>query len=107
MDVVLFNDTLRLAVFFEQLDDVFARWIGPKRPDAAGLLHAGPMAMAVDMRGIKTVLGSHTPVALDRVAHDRMRHQMVVPETWLQIFVDIHGRTIANPDKNDLVLLKG
>ena len=65
------------------------------------------MAMTVDMRGIKTVLGSHTPVALDLVAHDRMRHQVVVPETWLQVFVNIHWCAVTNPDKNDLVLLKG
>ena len=43
----------------------------------------GPMTMAVDMRGIKTVLGRHTPVALDLIAHNRMRHQVVVPEAWL------------------------
>src|SRR5215510_6639891 len=74
VDVVLFDNAFGLAVFFEELDDVLARWIGPKRSDAAGLLHAGPMAMTVDMRGIKTVLGSHTPVALDLVAHNRVRH---------------------------------
>ena len=69
---------------------------------AAGLLHASPMAMPVDMRGVKTVLGSHTPVALDLVAHDRVRHQVLVPEAWLQVFVDFHRRAITNPDKNDL-----
>ena len=36
-----------------------------------------------------------------------MRHQVVVPEAWLQVFVDIHWCAITNPDKNDLVLLKG
>jgi hypothetical protein len=64
------------------------------------------MAMAVDMRGIKTVLGRHTPIALDLIAHDRVRHQVVVPETGLQVFVNVHRRAVTNPDKNDLVLLK-
>jgi hypothetical protein len=58
------------------------------------------MAMTVDMRGIKTVLGRHAPVALDLIAHDRVRHQVVIPETWLQVFVDIHWRAVTNPDKN-------
>src|SRR5262245_39204583 len=107
VDVILFDNAFGLPVFFEALNNILARWIGPKRPYAAGLLHAGPMAMTVDMRGIKTVFGSHAPVALDLIAHHRVRHQVLVPETWLQVFVDVHWRTITNPDKNDLVLLKG
>src|SRR5262249_12186075 len=31
---------------------------------------------------------------------------MIIPEAWLQVFADIHWRTVTNPDKNDLVLLK-
>src|SRR5262249_11573422 len=107
VDVVLFDNALRLPVFFEELNNILARWIGPKRPYAAGLLHACPMAMTIDMRVIQTIFGSHAPVALDLVAHDRVRHQVVIPEAWLQVFVDIHWRAITNPDKNDLVLLKG
>ena len=64
------------------------------------------MAMAVDMRGIKTVLGSHTPVALDRGAYHGVRYQMLVPKTRLRVLMDVHRGIIADPDENDLVFLK-
>src|SRR5262245_26281439 len=65
------------------------------------------MAVTVDMRRIDTVLSRHTPVAFDRSAHHRVRHQMLVPEARLRVLADIHGGSIADPDEDDLIVLKG